>query len=166
MFRWLVLSTIYYHCFKLRNSPECTNSRVKVEEQGIWEWHMVRSFRTTGRCKLPFCNKIWVFGIWVHSPYRDRELTCLCPNVEDFGSWGGRIHQFHAVELTGRLPPVSGCFTPVRWGMEVVSKHHGSFPLPTFGCYSVVGPLYRRGPGSPPELDIRPHDPSWVGIGP
>ena len=106
------------------------------------------------------------FGIWVHSPYRDRELTCLCPNVEDFGSWGGSIHQFHAVESTGRLPPVSGCFTPVRWGMEVVSKHHSSFPLPTFGCYSVVSPLYRRGPGSLPELDIRPHDPSWVGIGP
>ena len=107
MFRWLVLSTIYYHCFKLRNSPECTNNGVKVEEQGIWEWHMVRSFRTTGRCKLPFCNKIWVFGIWVHSPYRDRELTSLCPIVEDFGSWRGRIHQLHAIKLTGRLPPLA-----------------------------------------------------------
>ena len=61
---------------------------------------------------------------------------------------------------------VSGCFTPVRWGMEAVSKHHCSFPLPNFGCYSAVNPLYRKGPGGPPELDIRPHDPSWMEIGP
>ena len=36
--------------------------------------------------------------------------------------------------LWGQNIPVSDCFTPVRWGMEAVLKHHCFFPLPTFGC--------------------------------